>query len=208
MFADCSRSWVRSESKSRPLRARTAAGVPSLPAWRARGTHAATTHSFPGPAGGVDADPGMRCRRRRSRCLLAQRVEQKRCVLRIASNDALHSAQAFPLTLVHRRGFTLRHDLAVSRSHGDGLGCQRCEGSSAGLRVLVPVWKKTPRLVFGASSAGSRCRDGSAEYSPRSWTGGGAPGELDCRTVAAGAAGEVEKTKLRPLWRGQGFKSP
>ncbi|MDP9694436.1 UNVERIFIED_ORG: hypothetical protein J2X79_001995 [Arthrobacter globiformis] len=127
MFADCCRSWERSESKRRLSLARTADGMTSLQAGRARGTFDAMKHSLFGSPVGAAGDSALRCRRRRSRCLLAQRVEQKRCVLRSASNGALHSAQTFRLTLVHRRGFTVRHDPAVRCAHGDGLGCQRCE---------------------------------------------------------------------------------
>ena len=52
----------------------------------------------------------LRVRRRRSRCLLPQRVEQKRCVLRAGLKPSVHSSHFLMVTCIHLCEGLFRHD--------------------------------------------------------------------------------------------------
>lgn len=105
------RSWERSESRSLLLFARAAEKRASALCGGAVGADARAGESGVAAAPGAAAATFARCRRRRSRCLLAQRVEQNRCDLRDGSKRSPHSLQIFPLTGVHQRRRAMRHDL-------------------------------------------------------------------------------------------------
>lgn len=104
------RSWAWSESRSWLLFARAAEKRASELCGGSVWTDALARELSATAAPGAGGAPFALCRRRRSRCLLAQRVEQNHWDVRDGSKRSPHSPQIFPLTVVHLRRRTLRHD--------------------------------------------------------------------------------------------------
>lgn len=105
------RSWACSESRSWLLFARAAEWRASALCGGSEWPDALARDLGESAATGAGGAPFALCRRRRSRCLLAQRVEQNRCDERDGSKRSLHSPQIILLTAVHQRRRTQRHDL-------------------------------------------------------------------------------------------------
>lgn len=103
-------SWACNESRSWLLVARAADKRAVALCWHARGADASMRGFDAAPAPDAGGAPFVLCRRRRSRCLLAQRAVQNRCDARDGSKRSPHSPQIFPLIVVHLSRPGLRHD--------------------------------------------------------------------------------------------------